>query len=317
MTREPELRHRRERVGELEMHWVEAGDAGPLVVLLHGFPELWYSWRRQLVDLADAGFRAVAPDQRGYNLTGKPPGVGSYRIGALGDDVVALVEHLGEESAHVVGHDWGGVVAWHMGSRRPERVDRLAVLNAPHPEASRRVALRTDQLLRSWYVFFFQLPRLPEAALRAFDYGAIERILRRQPVREGAFSEDDVAVYKAALARPGALTAALNWYRANLIGRRGRRRESASRDGEGRSGRGRSDGGDDRHRGHRVEVPTLLIWGERDAYLNPRLADGLEPWVRDLRVVRLPEASHWVQADAPERVSRLLVEFLGEEEGGP
>lgn len=288
------------------MHWVEAGE-GPLVVLLHGFPELWYSWRRQLADLAAAGFHAVAPDQRGYNLTAKPPGVESYRIGALGDDVVALVDRLGAERAHVVGHDWGGVVAWHLGARRPDRVDRLAVLNAPHPAAYRWLLPRSDQLLRSWYVFFFQLPRLPEAAIRAFDYRVIEWILRRQPVREGAFSDDDVAVYKAALARPGALTAALNWYRANLIGRRGRRR------GRNRRREGRRPG-DDRDRGShpdRVEVPTLLVWGERDAYLNPRLADGLEAWVPDLRVVRLPEASHWVQADAPERVSRLLADFLG------
>lgn len=288
------------------MHWVEAGE-GPLIVLLHGFPELWYSWRRQLADLSAAGFHAVAPDQRGYNLTGKPPGVESYRIGALGDDVVALVDRLGAERAHVVGHDWGGVVAWHLGARRPGRVDRLAVLNAPHPAAYRWLLPRSDQLLRSWYVFFFQLPRLPEAAIRAFDYRVIEWILRRQPVREGAFSDDDVAVYKAALARPGALTAALNWYRANLIGRRGRRH------GRNRRREGRRPG-DERDRGadpNRVEVPTLVVWGERDAYLNPRLADGLEAWVPDLRVVKLPEASHWVQADAPERLSRLLADFLG------
>ncbi len=314
MTEDARLRHRRERVGGLELHWVEAGE-GPLVVLLHGFPEFWYSWRRQVEALAAAGFRAVAPDQRGYNLTEKPPGVESYRIGRLGDDVVALIEHLEEESAHVVGHDWGGVVAWHLGARRPERVERLAVLNAPHPAASRRVALRSDQLLRSWYVFFFQLPRLPELALRAFDFAAIERILRRQPVREGAFTDDDVAVYKAALARPGALTAALNWYRANLIGRRGSPGASsggaaadAGADADTAGARGHPDGS----ARHLVEVPTLLIWGERDVYLNPRLSEGLEPWVPDLRVERLPDASHWVQADAPERVSRLLVEFLGE-----
>ena len=305
-----ELVHRTERVGEIEMHWVEAGQ-GPLVVLLHGFPEFWYSWHRQLRDLAAAGFRAVAPDQRGYNLTSKPSGVGRYRIGSLGDDVVALMEHLGEERAHVAGHDWGGVIAWHLGARRPDRLRRLAVLNAPHPDAYRRLLPRSDQLLRSWYALYFQLPRLPEATIRALDYAIVERILRRDPVREGAFSDDEIAAYKAALARPGALTAAVNWYRANLFGRRGgggRGRDeerTAVTHGEGESASSEAGGR------HRVEVPTLLVWGERDRYLNPRLAEGLERWVPDLRVARLPDASHWVQADAPERVSRLLVEFFG------
>ena len=325
-----ELLHRTERVGAIEMHWVEAGE-GPLVVLLHGFPEFWYSWRRQLRDLAAAGFRAVAPDQRGYNLTSKPSGVGRYRIGALGDDVVALMRHLGEERAHVAGHDWGGMIAWHLGARRPDRVRRLAVLNAPHPDRYRRLLSRSDQLLRSWYMLYFQLPRLPEATIRAFDFAVLERILRRDPVREQAFSADEIAAYKAALARPGALTGAVNWYRANLFGRRGggsRRGGGEHRRGGKRSDGRRAAGSPDEAEsdavepapseaggGHRVEVPTLLVWGERDRYLNPRLAEGLERWVPDLRTARLPEASHWVQADAPDRVSRLLVDFFGEVRG--
>lgn len=301
----PELHHHRELVGDLEMHWVEAGD-GPTVILLHGFPEFWYSWRRQLADLAGAGFTAVAPDQRGYNLTGKPAGLESYGIGALGGDVLALMDRLEVERAGIAGHDWGGVVAWWLAARHPERIERLAVLNAPHPAAYRRLLSRSDQLLRSWYVLFFQLPRLPEAAIRAFDFGVLDRIFRTQPVREGAFDGDEIAAYKAAVARPGALTAALNWYRANFPGRRRVAARPAGVAPEGGRDRSRS-GRVDRHR---VEVPTLVIWGERDPYLSPRLAEGLERWVPDVEVVRLPEASHWVLADAPERVSRLLEEFF-------
>jgi pimeloyl-ACP methyl ester carboxylesterase len=273
-------------VNGVRLHYVEAG-TGPPVLLLHGFPEFWYSWRHQLPALAAAGFRALAPDLRGYNESDKPAGVASYRLEHLRADVLGLIRHLGAERVALVGHDWGGVVAWDVAIHAPEAVDKLVVLNAPHPAAFRRDLKRPGQLLRSWYVFFFQLPRLPEWSLRRRGFAAVERMFRRQPARPDAFTDDDIWEYKRALARPGALTAALNYYRA-----------APRTAGEALRGL------------RQVQAPTLLVWGERDPYLGPHLTRGLEPWVPDLRVERLPGVSHWVQNDAPERVNALLADFL-------
>lgn len=289
-----ELRRGEGRVNGIRLHWMEAGD-GPLVVLLHGFPEYWYSWRRQLPWLADRGFRAVALDQRGYNRSEKPAGTDRYRIGHLVSDVAALVDRLGDGGAFVAGHDWGGVVAWSLAYRYPALVRRLAVLNAPHPAGYRRLLLRSDQLLRSWYVFFFQLPGLPEWWIRRDGYAVLERMLRGDPVRNDAFTSEDVEAYREALDRPGALTAALNWYRANLtVG-----------DLVGRGAGPSSSGGP-------ADMPVLALWGMQDRYLNPRLADHLEGLGHGVRVVRLREASHWIQADAPERVNRELHRFFSD-----
>jgi len=273
----------------VELHCVEAGE-GPPVVLLHGFPEFWYSWRRQIRRLAEAGFRALAPDQRGYHLSEKPEAVEAYRVDRLAADVAALIEREAGGRACLAGHDWGGAVAWQVALRHPDVVERLAILNAPHPAAYAREVRRPRQLLRSWYVLFFQLPWLPEAAIRAFDYAVLERIFRTT-ARPGAFTDDDVAAYKAALDRPGALTAALNWYRANL---------PPARDEVG--SRGRASG--------RVEAPTLVLWGERDPWLDVRLLEGLDRRVPDLRVRRWPDAGHWLQAEAPEEVGRALAAFF-------
>jgi pimeloyl-ACP methyl ester carboxylesterase len=278
-------------VNNVRLHWVEEG-TGPLVVLLHGFPEFWWGWHRQIPALAAAGFRVVAPDMRGYNLSGKPKGAASYRASILVQDVVSLVHHLGEERAHVAGHDWGGVVAWRVALRHPERVDRLVIANAPHPAVFSRELKRPRQFLRSWYAMFFQLPLLPELLFRANDYATLERIFRKSPVRPGAFSDDDVRRYKEAVSRPGALTAMLNYYRAfaHTLGSRG---------GSGGSAATQT-----------VARPTLVIWGERDTALGIHNLDGLEDYVPDLRIERIPDASHWVLADAPERVSERMIRFL-------
>jgi pimeloyl-ACP methyl ester carboxylesterase len=281
------LRHREGNVNGVRLHWVEQGE-GPLVVLLHGFPEFWYAWRHQIPALAAAGFRAVAPDLRGYNLSDKPAFVRSYRIEALLGDVAELVAHLGEEKAHVVGHDWGGAFAWYAPLFFPERLLSLTLLNAPHPLAFRR-ELKTNpaQRKKSSYVFFFQLPWLPERQIRAGNFAAVEKMLRRDPVTPGAFSDEDVRLYKEALAQPGALTAAVNFYRAAL------------RFPPRVAGRKWPDG-----------LKTLLVWGERDRYLGPGLLEGLDRWVPNLTIERIPHASHWVQADAPARVNDLLIRFL-------
>jgi pimeloyl-ACP methyl ester carboxylesterase len=270
-------------VGEIRLHYVEAGE-GPLVVLLHGFPEFWYEWRHQIPALAAAGFRVVAPDMRGYNLSDKPEGVERYRVELLVEDVAGLVRHLGAERVHVVGHDWGGIVAWYFAMLRPELLDRLVVLNAPHPAAFAREIVKPDQMLRSAYAGFFQLPAVPELALRAGDFALLERVLRTEPARPGAFTDADVERYKEAFAQPGALTASLNYYRAFA-----RRDKPAVR---------------------AIAAPTLLVWGEKDPHLVVRLTEGLEEWVPGIRVERIPEASHWVAVDEPERVNRLLAGFL-------
>jgi pimeloyl-ACP methyl ester carboxylesterase len=264
---------------------VEAG-AGPLVVLLHGFPQFWWAWRWQIPALAAAGYRVVAPDLRGYNLSEKPARVAAYRIEQLMADVVGLVRHLGVEKAHVAGHDWGGVIAWWMGMLAPQHVDRLAILNAPHPRAFARELMTPDQMLRSWYAAAFQLPILPEAAFRRGEFALIERIFQGEAVRPGAFTDQDIQLYREAAARPGAIKAMLDYYRA------------AARHSSPRS--------------RRIALPTLVIWGDRDPALSVRLTHGLEKWVPDIRVEHLPEASHWVMEEFPDRVNELLLGFLRE-----
>lgn len=284
MVDEPWTHHEAD-LGSVRLHYVEMGE-GPLVVLLHGFPEFWYSWRHQIPALAAAGFRVVAPDMRGYGLSSRPRGPKAYRLDRLVDDVAALIAFLGCSKAAIVGHDWGGFVAWSVPAFRPEVVDRLAVLNAPHFGVMLRKLLGTSQLLRSWYIFFFLLPWLPEALLSGFGWAAIGRIFKTT-VNPAAFSPEDIARYKAEIARPGALSAALAYYRAlpwlllpgfmlTL----------------------------------NVAVPTLLIWGDEDPILGTALTKGLEAWVPDLRVEHVARAGHWVQNDAPVEVNRLLLDFL-------
>jgi len=299
-------RHEFARVNGVDLHYVAVdpdpaavdhptGDA-PLVVLLHGFPEFWYAWRHQLDPLADAGYRVVAPDMRGYNRSSAPEGVDSYRPAELVADVRGLVEHLGGARAAVVGHDWGGAVAWETAIREPETVSQLAVLNAPHPEAYRRALLRSpEQLARSWYVFLFQVPWLPERFIRADDYRLVGGMLA-DTARPEAFTDADVRRYKDAMARSASLSGPINYYRAAARGAARRQLRSVLPGAAARDAT--------------VRVPTLVVWGERDRALSTSLLDGLERWVPDLRVERLPAASHWVQADEPGLVSELLVEFL-------
>ena len=280
--------HRQVVVNNVRLHYVEFG-SGPLVVLLHGFPEFWYAWRYQIPVLAAAGYRAIAPDMRGYNLSEKPPGVRSYRLETLADDVYALIQHAGEERAVVVGHDWGGAVAWALAMRHPPAVAKLIVLNAPHPARFLRELRNPRQLARSWYVLGVQIPWLPEAVFRAGRFALLRCILRTEPVRPDAFSDADINRYVRAIGRPGALTAALNYYRA--LFRRVPRNAP---------------------RPVTVTCPTLLVWGEQDRYLGVNFTTGLERWVRDLRVEHTPDASHWVQNDAPDRVNGLMLHFLNE-----
>jgi epoxide hydrolase 4 len=273
------------------LHYVEAG-TGPLVVLLHGFPEFWYGWRSQILPMAGAGFRVVAPDLRGYNMSSRPKPVSAYGSDLLAADIRDLIHERGAERARVAGHDWGGLVAWATAMNHPEVVEKLAILNAPHPARMLRGMRRPRQMLRSWYVFFFQLPWLPErVGLRYF-----QRSLQRDG-RRGSFTDEDLVKYRKAWSRPGAMTAMINYYRTL-----------------------RQSPGElvDQRRYPPVLAPTLMIWGERDRYLGAELAEPDRADVPNFdRVVRFPEASHWVQHDEPERVSELLIEFFREDWEGP
>ncbi|HRY44129.1 MAG TPA: alpha/beta hydrolase [Thermoanaerobaculia bacterium] len=279
--------HREEKVGEIRLHWVEAGE-GPLILLLHGFPEHWLAWRRQLPALAAAGFRAVAPDLRGYNLSEKPKGVSSYRMEKLAGDVASLVRHLGYETTLLVGHDWGGAIAWCVPALHPGLVERLAILNAPHPIVMKRKLATIAQARRSSYMLFFQLPWLPERSLTRHRASFIRMMLRRDPATPAAFTPEEIEAYREAFLRPGAATAAVNYYRAAF--RPGTRVPGLRRSLE--------------------KVPALVLWGEGDRYLGPELLDGLDDLVPDLRLVRIPNASHWLPADAADLVTAELVSFF-------
>jgi pimeloyl-ACP methyl ester carboxylesterase len=275
-------------VNGVELHVVTAGDPDdPLVVMLHGFPEFWYGWRRQIPALVDAGYRVVVPDQRGYNLSEKPTGLDPYRIDHLADDIVALSKSEDRESAHIVGHDWGAAVAWQLALASPEVIDRLTIMNVPHPVAlNGRLKSDPRQILRSWYAVFFQLPRLPEWVLIRDDHAGLETALDSgQP---GTFSETDLQRYRAAWRQPGAITGMLNWYRAAL-------RRAVKPPAE------------------MVSPPTMVVWGLDDPALVPQLAVESAGYCENGRLERFPGVTHWVQHEAADEVNELLLDHLGSE----
>lgn len=280
--------HRFVDANGLRFHCVTAGE-GPLVVLLHGFPEFWYSWRHQIPALARAGFSVVAPDLRGFNDSDKPVGVEAYRMGFVVEDVAGLIRTLGHERAAVVGHDWGGAAAYAFAMLHPEMTDRLAVLNCPHPAAFSG-ALREgnlEQLRKSWYMFFFQLPETPEELLSANDFQFLKRFAYASS-RKGTFTAKVLRAYVEAMAKPGALTGAINWYRAMF-----RRGLPPVREYP------------------KISAPTLVIWGTRDHFLGQELTRGTRRhFSGPFRLVYLPGVSHWVQQEAPAQVNRLLLDFL-------
>ncbi|HEX8558875.1 MAG TPA: alpha/beta hydrolase [Pyrinomonadaceae bacterium] len=290
-SRGPEIRHGYAQVGDVRLHYAECGAGERLVVLLHGFPECWYSWRHQLRALG-ARFRVVAPDMRGYNLSDKPARVENYRVPRLVDDVTGLIRHLGAREAAVVGHDWGAAVAWAAAQHYPDYVRKVAALQVPPPAVwARNLTLR--QLLRSWYMFFFQLPAVPEWWMRRDDFAGLGRMLRATS-RPGTFADADLEVYRAALREPGALTAAVNYYRANL-------RSLLSGGFRGREIR--------RH--ERVRVPTLFVYGERDFAIVPETVAGVADYVdAPYTELRLGRSNHWVQQESPAEVNAALLNFL-------
>lgn len=267
----------------IKLHYVTQGE-GPLVLLLHGFPEFWYSWRHQIPALAE-NFKVVALDLRGYNESDKPPDVGSYTLDELILDIEGVISGLGYERCILVGHDWGGFLAWGVADAYPERVQKLCVLNAPHPAKFREGLFDPQQLLSSWYIGLFQLPWLPEALLEWNDYQAIVTIFQSNAINPAAFTPVDLEIYKNAVGRRGCLRAMLNYYR-NL--------------GTGLGGRDWSV----------LNIPTLMLWGEGDKTLNHSLTLGTEAYVHDLRIHYIPHCGHWIQQEQPQLVNQYLREFL-------
>jgi pimeloyl-ACP methyl ester carboxylesterase len=273
----------------IHMHTADLGpEEGPLVVLLHGFPEFWWGWRHQIEPLVQAGCRVIVPDQRGYNLSGKPENLAAYGLDQLCLDVVSLIKSAGKEKAILIGHDWGGIVAWAVAVCYPQMVDRLVVINAPYPRLPVRDVLSHPlQFIRSWYIFFFQLPGLAEWLLSRKNWQPLAESLLRSS-RPGTFSEEDLARYRAAWSQPGAITCMLNWYRAYL------RRPAALPDPP------------------RVYPPTLVLWGVRDPALGKPLAEASVRLCADGRLIFHPEATHWIQHEEPDWVNHHILQFLRE-----
>jgi pimeloyl-ACP methyl ester carboxylesterase len=279
------IQHQRIETNGVALHVVTAGpDDGPAVLLLHGFPEFWYGWRMQIPFLAARGFRVIAPDLRGYNLSDKPEGIAAYRIDHLAADAIGLLDALGIERAFLVGHDWGAVIAWWTAQNYPERITKLAVLKGPHGSAYRRyLSGHPIQWLKSWYIFFFQLPWLPEIAMRAWGSSSL-----RRTSRPDAFTGEDLARYAEAMRQPGAMRCMIHYYRASVRLKPERRAFNK-----------------------RIAAPTLLIWGRRDAFLHPDLAPASLHYCENGRLEMIDEATHWVQHEEPDRVNALLADFFG------
>ncbi len=283
----PDLRHRRMATNGIELHAVEAGpEDGELVVLLHGFPEFWYGWRKQIGPLAAAGYRVLVPDQRGYNTSDKPRRARDYNMDLLAMDILGLVDALGCERFHLVGHDWGAVIAWFMALRHPERLHGLTVLNVPHPLVMRKFMLSTwAQMKKSWYIFFFQLPWLPEFYYRRKNF-RIGDLALRFTSRKGTFSTDEIDLYRQAWAQPGALRGMINWYRASM-------RHPPERGGS-----------------PRIQVPVRMLWGVQDRFLGHEMIEPSLQLCDDGSARRFEEATHWLQHEEAEAVNAELLDFF-------
>ncbi|HYP01868.1 MAG TPA: alpha/beta hydrolase [Pyrinomonadaceae bacterium] len=298
----PGVRHDYAQLDGVRLHYAECGRRGSdgggrrPVLLLHGFPECWYSWRHQLTALGER-FHVVAPDLRGYNLSDKPAHVEDYRMDKLVGDVLGLIEHFGARDAAVVGHDWGAAIAWAIAARHPERVWKIAALHVP-PLPVWRANLTARQALSSWYMLFFQLPLIPEWQLALNDFSSLDGMFKKTS-RPGTFNDTDLAVYKNALrqkdqtTKTTALTAAINYYRANVFSNLARTADA------------------DKAKDARIRVPTLFIYGERDFAIVPETVRDVGKHVdAPYRELRLANSNHWVQQESPAEVNAALLNFL-------
>ncbi len=273
---------------ELEVSVTNEGGERGLALLLHGFPELAFSWRHQIAALADAGYEVWAPNLRGYAGSSRPPKVSDYGVDHLVDDVAGLIDAAGRDRVTLVGHDWGAATAWMFAIRQVRALDGLVIMNAPHPACLRRELQRFRQLRRSWYVFFFQLPWLPEKVLTMRRARGVRDAFRRAAVDESRFPDEVTDVFREAALRPGAMRAMLNYYRAVFRSAWARRHEQFPV----------------------LTTPTLMIWGLADSALTKETTDGTDELVADLTLRLLPDVSHWVQQEAPEIVNTMLLAWL-------
>lgn len=286
------LKHEYAKVNNINLHYVSMGE-GKLVVLLHGFPEYWYGWRNQIPSLSK-NFKVIAPDLRGYNESEKPVGIHNYTREILVNDIVGLIRHAGYEKAHIVAHDWGGVIAWWLALDHPEMVDKLSVLNSPYPSIFvRHLKSNPRQMLKSWYMYFFQIPKIPELLLRLALRPALNYVLRSWSYNKNAFTREDVLKYETALRQKGALTAAINYYRAIF------RYKPTSRTGVVKK---------------QIQSPTLFIWGKNDRVFCNEVTEGMEKYFSAyLEIKYFDRCSHWVQHENPLAVNEKIIEFLTKE----
>ena len=282
-----ELEHSYINTNNVRLHVVQAGPkSGTPVLLLHGFPEFWYGWRKQIPALAAAGCRVIVPDQRGYNLSDKPKGKNAYCVDALVEDITGLIKALDYEKVNLIGHDWGAFIAWVLAIKHPERLHRLGIINVPHPSVMKRFLQRDlKQMRRSLYALFFQLPWLPETIMRAGNWRTASLGMRRSG-KPNAFTNEDIEKYKEAWSQPGAMTAMLNWYRAAP------RYFSQITNGM------------------RVQIPTLILWGVQDFALSRRMARPSLDYCEEGNLIFFPDATHWVQHEEAEEVNHHLIDFV-------
>ena len=278
--------------GPLLFGAVAGPEDGVPVVLLHGFPDFWLGWAPQIRALVEAGARVIIPDQRGYNQSEKPPNIDDYRLPALGGDILDLLDAVGFEDAHLVGHDWGGAVSWWLAQHHPDRLRTVSILNCPHPRVLGKALQFGDlrQMLKSWYIALFQIPGLSEAVVRAGDYGFLKAALAAS-TRE-AFSRRELELYTRAWDRQNAVRSMLNWYRASARATLQARQTSSTGSREP------------------IRVPMQIIWGENDAALDASLVEPSAALAEEVEIHWLPEAGHWVQRDSPREVNERLVEFI-------
>lgn len=274
-------------VNGIRLHVVQAGPVdGPPVLLLHGYPEFWWAWHEQIGRLAKAGFRVIAPDQRGYNASDKPSGVAAYRIDQLVADTIALLDVLGHKQVNLAGHDWGGAIAWYLVIEHPERFTRLVMFNAPHPLAwqDARKDNSKEQTI-NWFRYFFQLPLVPEIVGYAGNWALLTRNLR-DTSRPGTFPDDDLDLYRWAWFRDGSMHAMINWYRASF-------RYPHPVEGDGM-----------------VRIPVRIVWGMQDRFFPSQMGKLSVPHCANADLIEVPNAGHWLLHEEPELTSRQLIEFL-------
>ncbi|MCE7735150.1 MAG: alpha/beta hydrolase [Candidatus Heimdallarchaeota archaeon] len=270
----------------IKLHVARAGNLeDPLVIFLHGFPEFWISFRRQVDALIAAGYQVMLPDQRGFNLSDKPWRIGSYKLDKMAADVIGLIDHAGKDKAYVVGHDWGAAVTWFLGSSYPDRLHKIITLNVPHNSIFRKYMFTNkEQRKKSQYMYDFQWPIVPQIALRRKDFKNLVKTIQKSSVK-GTFSDADMEEYKSAWKQRRAIPCMLNWYRASFR----RKLKMPNR---------------------QVTIPNLIIWGEKDNFLMKEMAEASLKYCDQGKLEYIEDATHWVQHEKPELVSKLIVDFL-------